>query len=203
MVSLREKQKERREQSILAAATELLELKGYRNTSIEEIAEKAEVGVGTVYNYFHSKSELVLALTAEWHKEMLEKGQVFINNPPDDPVEAIVSLFYLYIEVGISKFSKSLLMELTGITFTEQFFMKEHLKMDYDLIAQLTELIKKIKSRGHLARGIKPEEAVSLLYMVLITYLILFMSNNEMTLEAAIKTMKDTVCLIFTGLAPK
>jgi AcrR family transcriptional regulator len=198
MVSLREKQKERREQSILSSAAELLELKGYQNTSMEEIAEKAEVGVGTVYNYFRSKAELVLALTAQWHQESLGKGQVVLNNPPDDPIEAVSSIFFLYAETGVSKFNKSLLRELVGITLTEQFFTREHLKMDFDLIAQVTELIKKIKSRGQLARGIKSEEAALLLYMASMTNFLLFMFDNETTLESAMKAMKQTVRLIFT-----
>ena len=55
MSTLRERQKERREQSILTAAADLITIKGYNATSIEEIAERADVGVGAVYNYFHNK----------------------------------------------------------------------------------------------------------------------------------------------------
>jgi len=204
MVSLREKQKERREQSILAAATELLELKGYESTSIEEIAEKAEVGVGTVYNYFHSKSELVLALSKQWTIEILKKGAVIVDNPPRDPIQAVSSLFNIYTEVLISGHSKSLLRELFAITFTEQIsYTKEQLKLDYALISQVTKLMMEIKSRGQLAYGVKPEDAAYLLYMASMTNILLLISDDEMTLESAMKAMRQSVRLIFKGLAPK
>jgi len=60
MTDLRNKQKQKRKEAIIEAAKELIAEKGYRNTNIEEIAEKAEVGPATVYNYFNSKSGLVL-----------------------------------------------------------------------------------------------------------------------------------------------
>ncbi len=204
MVSLREKQKVRREQSILAAAAELLELKGYESTSIEEIAEKAEVGVGTVYNYFRSKSELLLALSKQWTIEILKKGQAIVDNPPKDPIEAVSSLFSVYIEAFVSGHSKSFLRELFAITFAEQIsFVKEQIKLDYALIAQVTLLLKEIKNRGQLSRGVKPEDAAYLLYIASMTNILLFISDDEMTLDPTIKSMRQSVRLIFKGLAPK
>ncbi len=44
---------------ILAAAKQQFGLKGYSKTSMREIAELANVGVGNIYNYFTSKDELL------------------------------------------------------------------------------------------------------------------------------------------------
>lgn len=43
---------------ILAVARQQFEQKGYSKTSMREIAESADVGVGNIYNYFASKDEL-------------------------------------------------------------------------------------------------------------------------------------------------
>lgn len=43
---------------ILDVAKQQFELKGYSKTSMREIAESADVGVGNIYNYFASKDEL-------------------------------------------------------------------------------------------------------------------------------------------------
>ncbi len=43
---------------ILAAARRLFGQKSYAQTSLREIAEQANVGVGNIYNYFASKDEL-------------------------------------------------------------------------------------------------------------------------------------------------
>lgn len=43
---------------ILTVARQQFEQKGYSKTSMREIAESADVGVGNIYNYFASKDEL-------------------------------------------------------------------------------------------------------------------------------------------------
>lgn len=58
----REREKQLRRQSILSAAEILFAHNGYRRTKIENIAEKAEVSVGTVYGYFRNKEELLVAV---------------------------------------------------------------------------------------------------------------------------------------------
>lgn len=50
----------RSHESILEAATELLESGGYRNLTIEMIAKKAGVGKQTIYRWWRSKADIVL-----------------------------------------------------------------------------------------------------------------------------------------------
>ncbi|MEW6441305.1 MAG: TetR/AcrR family transcriptional regulator [bacterium] len=55
----RRREKEQRYQSILRAAERLFCERGYPNTKIQDIAQAAEVAVGTVYFYFRSKEDLL------------------------------------------------------------------------------------------------------------------------------------------------
>lgn len=41
------------------AAAEVISIKGFHNTRMQEIADKAELAVGTLYNYFSSKNEIL------------------------------------------------------------------------------------------------------------------------------------------------
>lgn len=54
---------------ILAAALEVFAEKGFHNAKIKEIAQQAEVGKGTVYEYFKSKQELFQQALLEGMKE--------------------------------------------------------------------------------------------------------------------------------------
>lgn len=58
----RQREKEKRYNTILKAAETLIGQKGYHQASIEEIADLAEVSVGTVYFYFKNKEDLLVAL---------------------------------------------------------------------------------------------------------------------------------------------
>jgi AcrR family transcriptional regulator len=61
----REREKEARRRQILDAARHLLFTKGLQSTSINQIARRAELGVGTIYFYFQSKEEIFYALQEE------------------------------------------------------------------------------------------------------------------------------------------
>ena len=61
----REREKIRQRQDMLAAALALFSEKGYHNVSMQEIAEKAEFAVGTLYKFFKSKEDLYKALISE------------------------------------------------------------------------------------------------------------------------------------------
>jgi AcrR family transcriptional regulator len=58
----RKREKEKRYQSILQAAERLFCENGYPNTKMQDVAQAAEVAVGTVYSYFRNKEDLLLQL---------------------------------------------------------------------------------------------------------------------------------------------
>jgi TetR/AcrR family transcriptional regulator, repressor of fatR-cypB operon len=57
-ISRKDREKMTREREILQAARAIFAEKGYHDTTLEEIAHKAEFAKGTIYNYFANKDEL-------------------------------------------------------------------------------------------------------------------------------------------------
>ncbi len=60
-----ERRKARTRASILSAASQLFLKHGYEDTSIQQIAELADTGVGTLYGYFASKDEVLREVLRE------------------------------------------------------------------------------------------------------------------------------------------
>lgn len=58
----RQREREQRCRTILDAATHLFAREGYHHTSMERIADRAEVSVGTVYFYFKNKEDLLIRM---------------------------------------------------------------------------------------------------------------------------------------------
>lgn len=64
-LSRKEREREARRLEIVRAARTVFAEKGFEKATLEEIAERAEYGKGTVYNYFDSKESLFLAATVD------------------------------------------------------------------------------------------------------------------------------------------
>jgi len=63
-----------RKESILQAAIEVFSKSGFRNSSISEIAKRANVAEGTIYQYYKNKEDLFFSIpiqkTIEFHEEV-------------------------------------------------------------------------------------------------------------------------------------
>lgn len=73
---------QRREDDILKAAFDLFAEEGIESVTIEMIAEKAEVGKGTIYKHFLSKNEIFGRLIINQGHEMLETFKKIIKDEP-------------------------------------------------------------------------------------------------------------------------
>lgn len=69
-----------RYQEILNAARSILAEKGFEDTKISEIVQKAGVAKGTFYIYFPSKLDLILALVREMRENILFEAKKVIGS---------------------------------------------------------------------------------------------------------------------------
>lgn len=69
-LGLRERKKIKTRQAIRTATYALIEEQGYEATTIEQIADRAEVSPSTVFRYFPAKEDIVI--TDEWDPVMVE-----------------------------------------------------------------------------------------------------------------------------------
>ena len=63
--SRRERKKRETRERIITTALELFGRKGIENTTVDEIAAAADIGKGTIYNYFRTKEDIVVAFVME------------------------------------------------------------------------------------------------------------------------------------------
>ncbi|MEU1161726.1 TetR/AcrR family transcriptional regulator [Streptomyces sp. NPDC090075] len=79
-LGLRERKKIKTREAIRSATYALVEEQGYDATTIEQIAERAEVSPSTVFRYFPTKEDIVL--TDEYDPLMVEELR---SRPGDEP----------------------------------------------------------------------------------------------------------------------
>ena len=92
--SLRERNKARIAQRIITSAAELFRTLGYEQTTMDAIAERAEVSRGTLFNYFATKQALLLPFAGELYTEKVEPEiQAYLHTSPTT-LDALRMLFH-------------------------------------------------------------------------------------------------------------
>jgi AcrR family transcriptional regulator len=94
---------ERREKSlerIKSAALDLFVTKGYKETTVDEIAAQAGLSKGSIYHYFNSKRDLALDLLKSYHSELdqLDWGIVRGAECTRDKIRMGIRLFFEWVK---------------------------------------------------------------------------------------------------------
>ena len=69
----KEREFRRREQEILTAALDLFKNDDWQAVTVEQIAEAAEIGKGTIYKHFPSKDAMYARLVMDYQRHAIEK----------------------------------------------------------------------------------------------------------------------------------
>lgn len=164
MPALRERQKRERREAIFAAAASLFAEQGYAATSMEFIAARAAVSVPTVYAYFPSKADLMVAIYAADRALVERRKTRLIARPPADPAEAITALLLIEMQNHLDCLDNAVWREIVATSLRRT--------GDYDAgLEQLNEqafdrpmarLIEALKRRGRLADEVITADAVAL-----------------------------------------
>lgn len=156
MTGLRAKQKADKNRRILEAATKLFREVGYDAARIEDIAERAEVSVGTFYNYYQNKGDMLLATVAMEVEEVLEAGEPIVANPPAGVLAALTKLIDQYYDHSLVYLSKEMWRTAMALSIQqpETPFSKRYTELDRKLCLQVTTLVQKLQQRGAVLMGI-------------------------------------------------
>lgn len=199
----RERQKLERERRILAAARRLFDRKGFADTSMEEVAGRAGLAVGTLYNYFPSKDQLLFAISRSDTEQLVKVGERILADPPDDPVEAIAALTEVMVQ-GITAGERRLWRELFVAAIAAPDTLGARLfALDMRLIAQLTTLLDLLKARGAVDASVDSSRAAGLFYGICLTWTIAFATRDDLTIETMRAEISEGVRITINGMLPR
>lgn len=185
MAGLRERQKADRERRILKAAVTQFRADGYRSVRIEDLAARAEVSVGTVYNYYQTKGDILIATVAMEVEEVLEAGAKVVADPPRGVEAALLALIFGYYDHSLEYLSKemwrmamALAIEAPGTPNGQRYS-----DLDARLARQVTELIAALQARGEVRAGLDAGALGALMFNNLNQMFLEFVKDDAMTLE--------------------
>jgi len=150
MAGLRAKHKADRHQRIIEAAAGLFRSQGYDTVKMEAIGAAAEVSIGTIYNYYKNKGDLLVAIVSMEVHEVLAAGEKVIARPPLDVEKAITKLIANYIEHALVYLSKEMWRQAMAISTQQPDspFGIAYAQLDTALADQTCKLIEKLQALG-------------------------------------------------------
>lgn len=81
--------RDKKEKQILEAAAAVFAERGYRTARVADVAERAGIGKGTVYEYFRSKEQLFLRLFDWYASEAFASVRGELTRPSGSAVDAL------------------------------------------------------------------------------------------------------------------
>lgn len=181
-MGLRERKKLIRLQRIVAAARDLFINKGFSNTTIQDIAAEADVGLGTLYLYAKSKEDLLVMVFKDDILRMIETSYASI--PADAPLlEQLMVFFDVHIRYHAHDqvLSRTVLKELSFST-TEQ-RRQDIAQITQSTYSKLMKLIERARRDKRISKemytGTMAWSAFALYYHLLQGFLCGFHTEDE------------------------
>lgn len=166
MSGLRERQKRARRQAILEAAGSLFREQGYAQTTVEAIAARAGLSPATVFNYYPSKGDLLLALVAEAdarYLARLRRRRAAAGLPPEC---AVARLLASITAESLKVLARDAWRHLLASTLLhpEAPFVRAYAELNARLLDTLTELIASLQAQGALRAEADPARLARVLF---------------------------------------
>jgi len=94
----KERERQARREAIMASAQDLFFAKGFNSTTMDEIAQRAELSKGALYLYFASKEELYVSVMSEGLAVLFDRmEEAFTQDlPPDQMIRRLGEVRYRY-----------------------------------------------------------------------------------------------------------
>jgi AcrR family transcriptional regulator len=157
-LSRRERKKDETRHRIFHAAIDLFRERGFEQTTVDDITEKADVAKGTFFNYFHRK-DAVLAYLSESRLLAIEENAGTFLSTDRPATEKLIEIY----TVGASAYEEDhelaryVLIELMSRVFepSEESMMRWH--------RLIMSIIRQGQERGELQPDADPERVESVL----------------------------------------
>lgn len=195
MTGKREQQKADRLRRIIEASEQLFRTQGYENTKIEAIASQAGVSVGTVYNYFETKSDIVMTLVTR-HADFVEAEiEEIRNRPPSNLVDDICGLFFAMTNHSLQHLGKENWRILFGLSIAQPNSQLGSKFADFNdrLRERVIDMLEALRDKGRLKKDCDTQQLGSILFQIEAMHYIDLVSGDDNSVNHYRKNLRQAV----------
>lgn len=202
MGGLREQRKNETNEKILSVSREVFFTKGYANTTIEEIAQQAGIAVGTVYNFYKTKADILIAVVAK--EADMENWNFTLGTADLEQGIVDIVMNFTWKSFGKLKFlSKKIWRELMSAMFgtlkSESKLFKGLSSLDFRYLEMFKALLEDLKVRNVLVPDFDVDSAAMVIYGIFLTQFLLFIYSENTTFEQMEQEIRRQIGFVLEG----
>lgn len=198
---LRERNKLDKRQRIRAAAAELFARLGYGAATLRQIAKRAHVGLGTLFNYAEDKRDLVFLIFND-ELDALTRAALAAAGPEEPLIDQLMEVFGCHYRrlAENHALSRILLQELTFYSTGKQAERFQEIRTR--LIDGLEELVRRAQADGRVLARENPAFIARHLFFVYSAAIRWWITAPHPDLKEGLADLRRLLELQFAGLSP-
>ena len=200
MAGLREKKKEETLRNIVEHANQLIHQLGFEQMTMQQLAAKVGIGVGTLYNYFPSKSDLLLGILQQAEVAEVNEIHEVLIDPSIDVVTKLTNIMSAFVEQVTSQpraIMREVMKMMVGSDGKESAFTQHIINLDQQFMAQVEKLVETEKQIGLRDQSYDTHTAVQLFYDLIRGEIFMYFLGDEVDRDAMLKKIKVYIRFIF------
>ncbi|MEX2264331.1 MAG: TetR/AcrR family transcriptional regulator [Bryobacteraceae bacterium] len=143
---------------IIEAGIELFARHGIADVTVDQIAEAADIGKGTVYNYFQTKEDIVVAFMVDLERKVQAKLLVFTESK--EPLDSVLAGF-LRLQFRLKKrYHRFVRVFLAQMFLRTEEFVPYMLEMQKVIDPPLETLFRGLQQRGAIRTDVSLPELI-------------------------------------------
>lgn len=184
-VGLRSRQKQERRNSILACAKRLFEEQGIEATTMAGIAAELGVSTPTIFNYFGSRDELLLAIILEGHERGVAANRSRPKRNHPRLYDDIAELVSDFSEYSLTIFSKSVwrYADSAAIRNPDSAFVRRYSQIDRVLMETIKSVLVERPCKTRRGGGFDADILASIIYNHWNGHYIALIKDDTLSLE--------------------
>ena len=141
-----------RKQQIIQAAIEVFSKSNFQNSSISEIAQKADIAEGTIYQYFKNKEDLFFSIPVQKTKEFCEGLDLHLQGIHDafNKIRKFI-WYYLYFLKMNPDYARTLMLEMR---VSKSFVQSKTYGSLKEFTGKILEIIKEGQEEGIVRKDV-------------------------------------------------
>ena len=193
----RERKKRAARSAILDASTRLFVERGFEGTRIETIASDADVGVGTVYNHFATKADILVAILMDDVAEVVVATSAIVERGRPSVAGVVGEAVGVLLDV-MQRRPRNLWRDLVGHALLDDGALGfAYRRAEATLFGVVGAGFERLRANGCIEASLEPEDAVGVAFALAKSAVYRFIFELEASADDVVSELERRLTFVF------